>query len=290
MKVRIIGVIIIVVAFLFYLSAYTVEENQRAVLFKLGEIKQTDIQPGLHFKWPFIEKVSKLNYQLLTLRSRSNRFKTSDNKSVLVGFLVKWNISNFNQYFHASQGNMEQAENRLSQILKEGLGSELNKLTLKKIITGGHVLSKRVVDANTQKITKQLGVHVQDMRIVSINLPAKVADSVYKRMESQRARIAASYRAHGKDEADKIRTKADSKRSALLANSYRQAQKLRGQGDATAAEIYAKAYNKNPQFYAFYRSLQAYRQIFNNGNNVLVLGPTSQFFRYFNRSEGNGKK
>jgi len=290
MKVRIIGALIIVIAFLVYLSAYTVEENQRAVLFKLGEVKQTNIQPGLHFKWPFIEKVSKLNYQLLTLRSRSNRFKTSDNKSVLVGFLVKWNISNLKQYYHTTQGDMGQAENRLLQILKEGLGSDINKLTLKEIIAGGHDLSKRVVDANAQKITKQLGVRVKDMRIVSITLPSKVAKSVYQRMESQRARIAASYRAHGKDEAEKIRAKADSKRSEILANAYRQSQKLRGQGDAMAAEIYAKAYNKNPQFYAFYRSLQAYRQVFDNGNNVLVLGPTSQFFRYFNQAEGNGKK
>lgn len=290
MKVRIIGVLIIVIAFLVYLSVYTVEENQRAVLFKLGELEQTNIQPGLHFKWPFIDKVIKLNHQLLTLRSRSNQFKTSDNKSVLVGFLVKWDISNIKQYFHSTQGNMQQAENRLSQILKEGLGSHLNKLTLKEIITGGHDLSKTVVSANAQKIAKQLGVRVKDMRIVSVNLPSNVAKSVYKRMESQRARIAARYRAHGKDDAEKIRAKADSSRSKILANAYRQSQKLRGQGDAMAAEIYAKAYNKNPQFYAFYRSLQAYRQVFDNGNNVLVLGPTSQFFRYFNQSEGNGKK
>ncbi|AOU97374.1 HflC protein [Acidihalobacter yilgarnensis] len=290
MKVRIFGIVVVVAALLVYMSAYTVQQDQRAMLFKLGEIKQTDIKPGLHFKWPLIETVRKFDARLLTLNSQPERFLTSEKKNVMVDFFVKWRIANLGQYYRSTRGDEQRALTRLSQIMKDGLRSEFGKRTIQEAVSGERSEIMNTLNTEATKSAKQLGIEVQDVRIVSIDLPAEVANSVYKRMEAERARVAADFRARGKEAAERIRANADREHSVILANAYRQAQMLRGQGDATAAEIYAKAYDQNPNFYAFYRSLQAYRQSFNSKDNVLVLEPDSQFFRFFNQAEGIGKR
>ncbi|OBS08806.1 protease modulator HflC [Acidihalobacter prosperus] len=290
MKLRIFGIIVVVAALLAYMSAYTVQQDQRAMLFKLGEIKKSDIKPGLHFKWPLIETVRKFDARLLTLNSQPERFLTSEKKNVMVDFFVKWRIANLDQYYRSTRGDEQRALTRLSQIMKDGLRSEFGKRTIQEAVSGerSEIMNTLNVDAN--KAAKQLGIQVKDVRIVSIDLPSEVASSVYKRMEAERARVAADFRARGKEAAERIRANADRERSVILANAYRQAQMLRGQGDASAAEIYAKAYDQNPNFYAFYRSLQAYRQSFDGKDNVLVLEPDSQFFRFFNQAEDTGKR
>lgn len=290
MKVRIFGIVVVVAALLVYMSAYTVQQDQRAMLFKLGEIKQTDIKPGLHFKWPLIETVRKFDARLLTLNSQPERFLTSEKKNVMVDFFVKWRIANLGQYYRSTRGDEQRALTRLSQIMKDGLRSEFGKRTIQEAVSGERSEIMNTLNTEATKSARQLGIEVQDVRIVSIDLPAEVANSVYKRMEAERARVAADFRARGKEAAERIRANADREHSVILANAYRQAQMLRGQGDATAAEIYAKAYDQNPNFYAFYRSLQAYRQSFNSKDNVLVLEPDSQFFRFFNQAEGTGKR
>ncbi|AOV16549.1 HflC protein [Acidihalobacter aeolianus] len=290
MKLRILGIVVAVAALLLYMSTYTVQQDQRAILFKLGVIKQSDIKPGLHFKWPLIETVRKFDARLLTLNSQPERFLTSEKKNVMVDFFVKWRIANLDQYYRSTRGDEQRAMTRLSQIMKDGLRSEFGKRTIQEAVSGerSEIMNTLNVDAN--KAAQQLGIHVKDVRIVSIDLPSEVANSVYKRMEAERARVAADFRARGKEAAERIRADADRERAVILANAYKQSQMLRGQGDASAAEIYAKSYDQNPSFYAFYRSLQAYRQSFDGKNNVLVLEPDSQFFRFFNQAEGTGKR
>ena len=286
MKLKIIAAVVAVVALLVYLSTYTVRQDQRAILLKLGEVQQADIKPGLHFKLPLIENVRKFDSRILTLDSQPERFLTSEKKNVMVDFFVKWRIANLDQYYRSTRGDEQRALLRLSQIMKDGLRSEFGKLTIQEAVSGerAKILGPLEVDAN--KAAKELGIQVVDVRLKRIDLPAEVASSVYQRMEAERARVAADFRARGKEAGERIRANADRERTVILANAYRQSQILRGEGDAKAAEIYAKAYDKDPSFYAFYRSLEAYRQSFSGKNDVLVLEPGSQFFRYFNNAQG----
>ncbi|MEJ2631818.1 MAG: protease modulator HflC [Acidihalobacter sp.] len=286
MKLKITAAIIAVVALLLYLSTYTVRQDQRAILLKLGEVKQADIKPGLHFKLPLIENVRKFDARVLTLDSQPERFLTSEKKNVMVDFFVKWRISNLDQYYRSTRGDEQRALLRLSQIMKDGLRSEFGKLTIQQAVSGERdkILGPLEIEAN--KAAKELGIRIVDVRLKRIDLPAEVASSVYQRMEAERARVAADFRARGKEAGERIRANVDRERTVILANAYRQAQIVRGQGDAKAAEIYAKAYNKDPSFYAFYRSLEAYRQSFDGKNDVLVLEPNSQFFRFFNNAQG----
>jgi modulator of FtsH protease HflC len=286
MKLKITAAVIAVVALLLYLSTYTVRQDQRAILLKLGEVKQANIKPGLHFKLPLIENVRKFDARVLTLDSQPERFLTSEKKNVMVDFFVKWRISNLDQYYRSTRGDEQRALLRLSQIMKDGLRSEFGKLTIQQAVSGerSKILGPLEIEAN--KAAKELGIRIVDVRLKRIDLPAEVASSVYQRMEAERARVAADFRARGKEAGERIRANADRERTVILANAYRQAQILRGQGDAKAAEIYAKAYNKDPSFYAFYRSLEAYRQSFSGKNDVLLLEPNSQFFRFFNNAQG----
>jgi modulator of FtsH protease HflC len=286
MKLKIIAAVVAVAALLVYLSTYTVRQDQRAILLKLGEVQQSDIKPGLHFKLPLIENVRKFDSRILTLDSQPERFLTSEKKNVMVDFFVKWRIANLDQYYRSTRGDEQRALLRLSQIMKDGLRSEFGKLTIQEAVSGerAKILGPLEVDAN--KAAKELGIQVVDVRLKRIDLPAEVASSVYQRMEAERARVAADFRARGKEAGERIRANADRERTVILANAYRQSQILRGQGDAKAAEIYAKAYNKDPSFYAFYRSLEAYRQSFSGKNDVLLLEPNSQFFRFFNNAQG----
>ncbi len=289
MKIRLAGVVVLIIGFTLYLSVFTVRQDQRAILLKLGKIVQTDISPGLHFKWPLIEQARSFDARLLMLDSQPERFLTSEKKNVMVDYFVIWRIRNFHQYYLATRGDEQRALLRLSQIMKDGLRSEFGKLTIQQAVAGKRSEIIDPIEVKVNKAVSELGIRVVDVRLKRIDLPPQVASSVYQRMEAERARVAAEFRAKGKEAAEKIRANADRERTVILANAYKESQILRGEGDAKAAGIYAQTYSKDPAFYAFYRSLKAYRKSFTGKGNILILEPNSQFFRYFNQAEGHSR-
>ena len=271
----------------FSLCAYTVDETQRAILFKFGEIKKADIKPGLHWKVPFINNVKVFDSRILTLDVQPDLFPTNEKKYVYVDFFVKWRIDNVRDYFVATGGLEERANSRLSQITKDELRDEFAQRTIKESVSGerADIMNALVLKANN--ISKELGIEIVDLRISRIDYTDDISDSVYLRMSAGRDRVAKDFRARGKESSEKIRAAADRGRQITLANAYKTSEQLRGEGDATAANIYAKAYGKDQEFYTLTKSLTAYKQTFSSKNDILVLEPDSQFFRYFNQSKPN---
>ena len=275
-----IGLILVI-----YIScAYTVDETQRAILFKFGEIKEADIKPGLHWKIPVINDVKIFDSRVLTLDVKPDLFPTSEKKYVYVDFFVKWRIDNVRDYFVATGGLEERANNRLSQITKDELRDEFAQRTIKEAVSGerADIMSSLVIKAN--QLSKQLGIEIVDLRVSRIDYTDDISDSVYGRMRAERDRVAKDFRARGRESAERIRAASDRERQITLATAYKQSEQLRGEGDATAADVYAKAYGKNQEFYSLTKSLNAYKQTFSGKNDILVLEPDSQFFRYFNKS------
>lgn len=272
-------------AVLFGLCAYTVNETERAILFKFGEIKEADIQPGLHWKLPFINNVRKFDSRILTLDVKPDLFPTKEKKYVYVDFFVKWRIDNVRNYFVATGGLEERANSRLSQITKDDLRDEFAQRTIKEAVSGerADIMSALVVKANNS--SKELGIEIVDLRVSRIDYTDDISHSVYERMRAERNRVAKDFRARGQESAEKIRAAADRERQITLADAYKQSEQLRGSGDATAADIYARAYGKDQEFYTLTKSLTAYKQTFSSKNDILVLEPDSQFFRYFNQSK-----
>jgi len=267
-------------------STYTVAQWQKAILFRLGEVVRTDIQPGLHFKIPFVNNVRKFDGRILTLDVEPERFLTSEKKNVIVDSFVKWRISNVKRYYTSVLGDELQARQRIEQVIKDGMRSEFGKRTIHEVVSGERTQIMDILTKNANRAAQKLGIEIVDVRIKRIDLPSAVSSSVYRRMEAERHRVAKEFRSRGAEAAERIRADADRQREVIMAQAYRDAEAIRGQGDAKAADIYAKAYTKNPEFYAFYRSLQAYRKTFNSKNDLLVLQPDSEFFRYFNDAQG----
>ena len=280
----IIGIVALAVV-TFGLCAYTVDETERAILFKFGEIKKADIKPGLHWKIPFINNVRIFDSRILTLDVKPDLFPTSEKKYVYVDFFVKWRIDNVRDYFVATGGIEERANSRLSQITKDELRDEFASRTIKEAVSGerADIMNALVIKAN--EISKQLGIEIVDLRVSRIDYTDDISGSVYDRMRAERDRVAKDFRARGRESAEKIRAAADRERQITLANAYKTSEQLRGEGDATAADIYAKAYGKDQEFYTLTKSLTAYKQTFSGKNDILVLEPDSQFFRYFNQSK-----
>ncbi len=278
--------IAVVAGIIFSTCTYTVDETQRAILFKFGEIKAADIKPGLHFKMPFINNVKVFDSRILTLDVKPDLFPTSEKKYVYVDFFVKWRIDNVRNYFVATGGLEERANSRLSQITKDELRDEFASRTIKEAVSGerSDIMEALVVKAN--QISQELGIEIVDLRVSRIDYTDDISGSVYERMRAERDRVAKDFRARGRESSEKIRAAADRERQITLANAYKVSEQLRGEGDATAAEVYAKAYGRDPEFYALTKSLNAYKQTFNSKSDVLVLEPDSQFFRYFNQSSG----
>ena len=270
---------------IFSLCAYTVNETERAILLKFGEIKRDDIQPGLHWKIPFINNVKFFDSRILTLDVQPDLFPTSEKKYVYVDFFVKWRIDNVRDYFVATNGIEDRANNRLSQITKDELRDEFASRTIKEAVSGerADIMTALVLKANA--ISKELGIEIVDLRVSRIDYTDDISDSVYDRMRAERDRVAKDFRARGQESAEKIRAAADRERQITLANAYKTSEQLRGEGDATAADIYAQAYGQDQEFYTLTKSLTAYKQTFTGKNDILVLEPDSQFFRYFNQSQ-----
>ena len=271
------------------MSMFTVGESQKAIKFRLGELVETDFKPGLHFQIPFINNVKKFDARLLTLDSTPALFMTSEKKNVNVDYFVKWKIKDVGKFYTSVSGDVVQANMRLDQIVQPALRIEFSNRTIKDVVSTDRAdIRQSVIDSANRQVDEKsgqgLGIEIVDIRIIRIDLPKEVSASVYRRMESERAAVAWSFRARGAEMAERMKADADREREVILGNAYRDAEIKRGEGDAIAADIYAQAYGKDKDFFAFYRSLAAYKQSFKSESGTLVLEPNSEFFQYFKKS------
>ena len=270
------------------LSIFTVDQRQFAIVFQLGEVKEVITEPGLNFKFPLIQNVRYFDRRILTLDSNEpERFITSEKKNVLVDSLVKWRIVDPKLYYVSVGGDEARARTRLSQTVNAGLREEFGKRTVHDVVSGERDKIMEDMRAKADQDARKIGVQIVDVRLKRVDLPTEVSESVYRRMEAERKRVANELRSQGSAEAEKIRADADKQREVIVAEAYRDAQKLKGDGDAKAAAIYAQAFNQNAEFYAFYRSLEAYRNSFRSKSDVIVVEPNSEFFKYL-KSQGKG--
>lgn len=274
-------VIALAAALVLSTSMFVVKESELAVLFQFGAVQPREFPPGLHFKWPFLQNVRKFDRRILTLDSQPERYLTSEKKDVYVDFFVKWRINNVTRFYTSTSGDEAIANQRLSPIVRQALGKAFNERTLKEVVSGGRADVAQVILDATKDAVGDLGIEVVDVRIKRIDLPDEVSESVYRRMRAERTKVANELRSQGTEQGETIRAKADKERQVTLAEAGRDAAQARGEGEAEAAKIYAAAYTKDPEFYAFYRSLEAYRESFRNKDGVLVLDPDSEFFKYF---------
>jgi len=283
--ILLVGLAVIVVVGL--MSMYTVAEYQRAILLQLGEIKEAEIEPGLNFKIPLINTVRKFDGRIQTLDAEPERYLTSEKKNVEVDSFAKWRIADVARFYTATGGgNINRANLLLSQIIKDGLRDEFGKRTMQEVISGERSQVMDILTAKTNKQAVDLGLDVLQVRIKRIDLAGEISDSVYRRMEAERERVARELRSQGSEAAERIRADADRQRTIILAEAFRDAEQVRGEGDAKASEVYAKAYNKNPEFYSLYRSLDAYTKTFASKDDILILEPNTEFFKYLLSATG----
>jgi membrane protease subunit HflC len=268
------------------MSVFIVGERQLAIKFRLGEFERADYKPGIYFKWPFINNVVKFDRRILTLDTEPERYLTLEKKNVIVDAFIKWRISDVASYYKTMSGDESRAAERLSKVINDGLRGEFGKRTIQEVISGERSQIMSVITSQIEEQVKQFGIEVVDVRIKRIELPPEVSSSVYRRMESERARVAQELRSRGAEAAERKKAEADRQKTVILAEAFRKAEQLRGEGDAQAAQIYAKAYSKDERFYQFYRSLDAYRNVFNKPEDVMVLDPQSEFFKYFRDQNG----
>jgi len=268
-------------------SLYTVDQRQYAIRFQLGEVIETITQAGLFGKVPLVQNVKPFDRRILLLdNAEPDRMTTSEKKPLLVDFFVLWRIVDVKQYYISVQGDEEAARRRLSQTVRANLAEEFNKRTVHEAISTERDKIMATTRLKADADAKTIGVEIVDVRLRRVELPPDVTGPVYARMESERRRVANELRSLGQAESEKIRADADRQREVILADAYRQAQKLKGEGDAKASAIYAQAYGGNPEFYSFYRSLEAYKATFKGRNDVMVLDPSSDFFKYWKNSGG----
>jgi modulator of FtsH protease HflC len=267
---------------------FVVDQRQRALLFQLGEVRGSDYAPGLHIKLPFVQSVRKFDGRVLTLDDNQvDTFLTLEKKNVEVDYFVKWRIADTTTYYRATGGQQLVAMDRLSSIVNRGLRDGFGSRTIQQAVSDDRDAITAELEQDARTNVGDLGIEIIDIRIKAINLPREVSESVYERMRAERTRAAADWRARGAEEGEKIRAEADREAQVTLANAYRDAEKLRGEGDAKASEIYAKAYGQDSEFYSFYRSLAVYRDAFSGKQDVMVIEPNSEFFKYF---KGGGRK
>jgi len=286
------GMIVIglmVVILVLAMSLYTVDQRKAAIKFQLGEVVAVQTEPGLYFLVPIFQNVRLYDTRIQTLDSRdAERFLTSENKNVLVDSFVKWRIIDVRQYFVSVRGDSVAAEARISQTVNDALRAEFAKRTVHDVVSGERDKVMSTVADKVDKDVKGIGVEVVDVRLKRVDLVPEISSDVYRRMESERKRAANELRATGQAEGEKIKADADRQRQIIVAEAYRDAQRTKGEGDALAARIYAEAFQRNPEFYSFYRSMEAYRQGMRTKSDVMVLDPSSEFFKYF-KGPGRGK-
>ncbi|CAB9539011.1 HflC protein [uncultured Gammaproteobacteria bacterium] len=278
---KLILIILVILLFIGSLSLYTVSETQIAVKLRLGEIVTVDQKPGLKFKAPFVNNVVKFDNRIQTLDAPAERFLTGEKKNVNVDYYVKWRIIDAEQFYKSTGGNMIRTNNRLAQIIKTGLKSEFSKRTIADVVFGERSEIMVNIKQLAKKDISKFGIEIIDVRIKRIDLSQEVLNSVYRRMQAERHRVAKEFRSKGAEEAEIIRAAADKERTIILANAYRDSEKIRGEGDAVSANNYAKAYSKDAEFYSFYRALESYKKSFTGQNDIMVLNPNTEFFRHF---------
>lgn len=284
-----VGVLIIstLLAAVLWSSFFIVAQTERAVLLRFGKIVESDLKPGLHIKIPYINSVRKFDGRLMTLDSTTSRFLTLEKKALMVDSYAKWRIDDAERFYTATSGVKQIADERLARRLEAALRDQFGKRTLHEVVSGQRdELMAQVATSLNRAVQQELGIEVVDVRVKAIDLPREVNRSVFERMSSEREREAREHRAKGRELAEGIRADADRQRNILLAEAFRKAEELRGEGDAKAASIYGQAYAQDAEFYAFYRSLQAFRDSFSSKEDILVLDPKSEFFRYFEHSRG----
>jgi membrane protease subunit HflC len=287
-KFNIIIVILLGVLIVASMTIYTVDQRQNAMVFQLGEVVTIKKTPGLYFKLPILQNVRYFDTRILTLDPADpDRFITSEKKNVLVDYFAKWRIINAEQYYVSVGGDETRAQTRLQQTINDSLRAEFGKRTVHEVVSGERDEIMASLRLKADQDARKIGVQVMDVRIKHVDLPQEVSDSVYRRMEAERKRVANELRSTGSAEAEQIRADADRQREIIIAEAYRDAQHVKGEGDAKASAIYAAAYSQNPEFYAFYRSMDAYRQSFKNKTDVLVLEPNSAFFKYMKSPKAN---
>jgi|TARA_B110000977_G_scaffold128404_1_gene163924 membrane protease subunit HflC len=280
-------VLLLVLALVGSSSLYVIQETELGVKLRFGRLIETDIQPGLHYKIPFVDQVRKFDGRVLTLDADPASFFTIEKKRLIVDAFSKWRIIDVDVYYRATGGNQAVAQERLASRVNDGLRNQFGARTLHEVVSGERdQLMKHLADKLNLTLGQSLGVEVVDVRVKGIDLPPEVSEQVYRRMKAEREKEARILRSEGRESAEKIRADADRQKTILLANAYRTAEETRGQGDATATSTYAAAYTKNPEFYAFIRSLSAYRKSFANKGDVLLVDPKSDFFRYLNSQKG----
>ena len=262
-------------------TLYTVDERERAVVVRFGQVIRYDDKPGLHVKTPLFETVRFYSAQILTLDADPQLFPTIEKKYVVVDSFVKWRITDVLKFHVAVGGDEAKARERLSQVINSGLRGEFGKRTVKEVISGDRRKIMELLSVNADKDASEYGIEVVDVRIQRVEFPTEVRDAVYRNMAAERARIAKELRAKGAEAAEKIRANAERQRDILLAEAYRDAERTRGEGDARATSITGKAFSVNPEFYSLYRSLNAYKESFKNKDDILVVDPSADFFKYF---------
>lgn len=276
----------LLVAFIVWAAVFTVDERQKVLLFKFGEITGSDFSPGIHFKIPFINNVKKFDNRILTIDQKPERFLTVEKKDLIVDSYVKWRITDIVTYYKTTQGDELTAGRLLFENVNNGLRDEFGKRTIQEVIAGDRMEITGIMIAQASEKAKSLGIEVVDVRVKRIDYPQRVSESVYKRMRAERERVARDFRSKGKEASERIRADADRQSSVIMAEAYRDSEVVRGEGDAEATEIYAKAFGKDRDFYKFYRSLNAYTNNFSSSDDVILLQPDSDYFKYFKSSTG----
>ncbi|MBL0609547.1 protease modulator HflC [Aeromonas jandaei] len=283
---------IAVAAMVCFSSVFIIDEGQKGIVVQFGKVKRVDsgeprlYEPGLHFKVPLIDQVRKMDARIQTIDSQADRFVTSEKKDLIIDSYVKWKIEDFSKYYLATGGgNKLQAEDLLKRKINNGLRSEIGNRTIKDIVSGER---STVMEDALKKMARssELGIKVVDVRIKQINLPVEVSNSIYQRMRAERTAVAREHRSQGREKAEILRADIDRKVTVMLADAESNARQLRGEGDAEAAKIYAESYKKDPEFFSFVRSMEAYRKSFTGGNELMVLKPDSEFFRYLKSPHG----
>jgi len=284
-KSMLVLVLVGVMAFVGSASMFVVQEQQLALLLRLGEIVDADFKPGLHFKVPVIQDVVKFDKRIQTLDADPEQFLTVEKKFVVVNSYAKWRIADVAQFYRSTRGSQDTASRLLSARINAALRDEFGKRTVKEVVSGERAEIMATLARNANENAADLGVEIVDVRVKQIDFTDNISENIYERMRTERHRVAAELRAQGAEEAEKSQADADRQRIEIVADAYRQAELLRGEGDAGAADTYAKAFKQNSEFYSFWRSLTAYRDVFSDGGSMMVLDPDSEFFRYF-KSEG----
>ena len=275
---------------LFNQTAYRVLETEKAILLEFGNLVDASIEPGLHFKLPVAEEVKKFDARVLTLDSKGETYYTLEKKPLIVDSFVKWRVADIEKFYTGTSFDERRAERLLQERTNEGLRNQISRRDMHEVISGQRDELMNDLRKDLDRVMREsVGVEVVDVRVKKIDLPSEVSSTVYERMNSEREIEARQYRAEGQEKALAIRAKADRDAVVLEAEAYRESEQLRGDGDAKAANVYASAYNKDPEFYSFYRSINAYSEVFNNKSDLLVLDPSSDFFKYLQSGDGKNR-